>query len=144
MAKKPVKKRRPAPVQDKLIVDTLRDVGRPISAYELIDQLRDKGVSAPPTVYRALNRLIADGLAHRLESLNAFVACKHPHHDGAALFAICETCGVVSEFEQDSVVDLLRLWAGKANFSLREITLELRGRCADCVATGRMPETSEN
>jgi Fur family zinc uptake transcriptional regulator len=144
MAKKPVKKRRPAPVQDQLIVDTLRDVGRPISAYELIDQLRDKGVSAPPTVYRALNRLIADGLAHRVESLNAFVACKHPHHDGAALFAICESCGVASEFEQDEVVALLRKWAGTTNFSLREITLELRGRCAECVAAGRTPETSEN
>lgn len=132
MAKKPAK-RRPAPAQDKLIVEALRDVGRPVSAYELIDQLRDKGVTAPPTVYRALGRLIADGLAHRLESLNAFVACKHAHHQhGAAVFAICEGCGSVSEFDEQEAVERLAAWANTAKFAVREMTLELRGRCADC------------
>ena len=88
MVRKPTK-RRSAADQDKIIVDALRDVGRPLSAYELIEKVRVKGVSAPPTVYRALQRLIDDGLAHRLESLNAFVACEHPHHQGKAVFAIC-------------------------------------------------------
>src|SRR4029079_7551003 len=83
-------KRRSAADQDKIIVEALRGIGRPVSAYELIEQVRGKGVSAPPTVYRALQRLIDDGLAHRLESLNAFVACNHPHHPGKAVFAICD------------------------------------------------------
>lgn len=130
-------KRRPAPAQDKLIVEALRDAQRPVSAYELIDQLRDKGVTAPPTVYRALNRLIADGLAHRLESLNAFVACKHPSHRGNVVFAICEECGSVTEFDEPAAVERLAAWAAKAKFAVREMTLELRGLCLACTPTTR-------
>jgi len=60
MARK-IAKRRPAPEQDKMIVEALRDVGRPVSAYELIEELRDKASLAPQTVYRSLDRLIAEG-----------------------------------------------------------------------------------
>ncbi|MGL4395997.1 MAG: Fur family transcriptional regulator [Hyphomicrobium sp.] len=126
-------KRRSAADQDKIVVKALRDVGRPVSAYELIHQLRDKGVTAPPTVYRALNRLIEDGLAHRLESLNAFVACNHPHHhQSKAVFAICNDCGVVSEFDCAPAEQQLVGWAQKSRFDIQSMTLELRGRCATC------------
>jgi len=144
MAKKP-SRRRGAPDQDKLIVDALRVVGRPLSAYEIIDQLRDKGLTAPPTVYRALNRLIEDGLAHRLESLNAFVACRHPHHHdrgaGQAVFAICDRCGSARELEQPEVVRLLGETAAGIGFALKEMTVELSGRCAACLAA---PESKES
>jgi Fur family zinc uptake transcriptional regulator len=116
-----------------MIVEALRRVGRPVSAYELIDQLRDEAVLAPQTVYRALDRLIATGAAHRLESLNAFVACMHTRHEGRAVFAICETCGVVSEFDEPNAVESLAAWAERSKFSVREMTLELRGRCNSCV-----------
>lgn len=135
--KKP-QKRRPAPDQDRIVVEALRGVGRPVSAYELIEQLRDKGLSAPPTVYRSLNRLIEDGLAHRLESLNAFVACKHDHEDGhrhgATVFAICESCGKVQEFDEPKTTEQLKKWAKSVDFAVRSMTLELRGRCSDCLA----------
>lgn len=132
MDKKPAK-RRSAADQDKIVVEALRGVGRPVSAYELIEELRDKGVTAPPTVYRALNRLIEDGLAHRLESLNAFVACNHPHHHvGKAVFAICDVCGGVNEFASDPAEKSLTQWAKKSGFMVRSMTLELRGRCKAC------------
>lgn len=135
--KKP-QKRRPAPDQDKIVVEALRGVGKPVSAYELMDQLRDKGLSAPPTVYRSLNRLIEDGRAHRLESLNAFVACKHDHADGhrhgIAVFAICENCNKVQEFDEPKAVELFKRWASAADFAVTSMTLELRGRCAECSA----------
>ena len=134
MIKKPTK-RRSAADQDKIIVEALRGVGRPVSAYELIEQVRGKGVSAPPTVYRALQRLIDDGLAHRLESLNAFVACDHPHHSGRAVFAICDSCGTVKEFDSPVAVKGLQTWAGKNDFHIRSMTMELRGRCGDCTAS---------
>jgi Fur family zinc uptake transcriptional regulator len=127
-------KRRSAADQDKIIVEALRGVGRPVSAYELIEEVRGKAVSAPPTVYRALQRLIEDGLAHRLESLNAFVACDHPHHHGKAVFAICDACGVVREFDSPAAVKSLQGWAGKHDFNIRSMTLELRGRCGLCTA----------
>lgn len=120
-----------------MIVGALRDAGRPVSAYELIDQLRGKATLAPQTVYRALDRLIASGSAHRLESLNAFVACAHLTHDGAAVFAICDECGTVTEFEEPRAVAALAAWAKKSKFHTRAMTLELRGRCATCAGAGR-------
>ena len=130
-----VAKRRPAPEQDKMIVEALRDVGRPVSAYELIEELRSKASLAPQTVYRSLDRLIADGQAHRLESLNAFVACRHASHEGeTAVFAICNDCGTVSEFDEPAAVDRLAAWARKAKFAIDRMTLELRGRCRECIA----------
>lgn len=127
-----VVKRRSATEQDKLIADALRDVGRPVSAYELIDELRDKASLAPQTVYRSLDRLIADGQAHRLQWINAFVACCHPSHEGTAVFAICSDCGTVTEFDEPVAVDRLAGWARKAKFAIERMTLELRGRCRDC------------
>jgi Fur family zinc uptake transcriptional regulator len=125
-------KRTPAPEQDRMIVKALREAGRPVSAYELIDQLRETAILAPQTVYRALDRLIAMGAAHRLESLNAFVACSHTRHEGRAVFAICENCGTVNEFDQPEAVAALAAWAKRSEFSVREMTLELRGRCKSC------------
>jgi len=127
-------KRRPAQEQDKLIFTALRESGRPVSAYEIIDQLRDQATLAPQTVYRALDRLIASGSAHRLESLNAFVACCQSEHQSAAVFAICDACGTVMEFAEPRAVDALAAWAKKSKYAVRAMTLELRGRCATCSA----------
>ena len=115
-----------------MIVEALRGVGHPVSAYELIDRLRDRATLAPQTVYRSLDRLIAGGQAHRLESLNAFVACCHPSHEGAAVFAICENCGTVTEFDEPQAVERLYAWAKKAKFTVDRMTLEIRGRCRTC------------
>lgn len=134
MPRKP-EKRRPASIQDEMVVGALRGAGRPVSAYEIIDSLRHQAVLAPQTVYRSLDRLIADGRAHRLESLNAFVACSHVAHAGTALFAICESCGGVTEFEDAEVVARLGVWAGQRAFKLAKTTLELRGTCAECIAS---------
>lgn len=125
-------KRRPAAMQDRLVAEALRDAGKPVGAYDIIHQLRDTATLAPQTVYRALSRLIADGRAHRLESINAFVACHQPHHAGVAVFAICEDCHSVTEFEDAESTARLAAWADKNHFTVRESTLELRGRCAVC------------
>lgn len=127
-------KRRPAPEQDKMIVEALRAAGRPVSAYEIIDRLREQASLAPQTVYRSLDRLIAAGSAHRLESLNAFVACSHTTHEGAAVFAICDDCGAVTELESPKAIEALAAWAKRERFIVRAMTLELRGRCAACAA----------
>jgi Fur family zinc uptake transcriptional regulator len=105
-----------------------------VSAYEIIDSLRDKATLAPQTVYRSLDRLIAAGAAHRLESLNAFVACSHAVHEGSAVFAICDRCGGVDEFDEPTALNALANWAETSHFVLRQITLELRGTCARCVS----------
>ncbi|MDX2288047.1 MAG: transcriptional repressor [Hyphomicrobiaceae bacterium] len=130
--RRPIPKRRPAAEQDAMIAGALQAAGGPVSAYELIEILRPKATLAPQSVYRALERLIGDGHAHRLESLNAFVACSRSCHKGVAVFAICEGCGKVSEFEEATAVASLQNWAKAHEFALSAMTLELRGRCEKC------------
>jgi Fur family transcriptional regulator, zinc uptake regulator len=117
-----------------LVFDALSGAGQPMSAYSILDTLRDAGLRAPLQVYRALDKLIDSGLVHRLESLNAFVACAHKHcHDNcASAFAICEKCGSVTEFSDDAVMERLRGWSGRAKFAPSRIVVEVRGVCAAC------------
>jgi Fur family zinc uptake transcriptional regulator len=117
-----------------LVFEALSESAQPMSAYVILDRLRDSGLRAPLQVYRALDKLIDTGLVHRLESLNAFVACahKHCHDDCASAFAICEKCGSVTEFSDDAVMERLRSWSGRAKFSPSKMVVEVRGVCAAC------------
>lgn len=119
-----------------LVLDRLEKAEAPMSAYSLLDQLREEGLRAPLQVYRALDKLLDLGLAHRLESLNAFVACAHPHCHASGLiaFAICENCGQVSEFSDDVVRDRLAAWADREGFVPQRTTMEIRGACRACAA----------
>lgn len=115
------------------VFDALVAAGRPVTAYEIIDAVRDVGITAPPTVYRALGRLIEEGLAHRLESRNAYVACAHGHHEHpAAAFMICEACGKSLELADPALEAWLADRAALEGFEIDTVTMELRGRCADC------------
>ncbi len=117
-----------------LVLGKLASADVPMSAYDLLDLLRPDGIKAPLQVYRALDKLVDKGLAHRLESLNAFVACAEPHCHRAGLiaFAICEKCGSVAEFADDVVRERLESWAGTEGFTPRLTTLEIRGDCRRC------------
>lgn len=119
-----------------LVLGALAHAEAPLSAYDLLDQLREDGLKAPLQVYRALDKLVERGLAHRLESLNAFVACadQHCHRTGLIGFAICDTCGRVDEFADPVVETRLGDWAATNGFVAKTTTMEIRGRCAVCVA----------
>jgi Fur family zinc uptake transcriptional regulator len=104
-----------------------------VKAYDLLATLGRKGGAAkPPTVYRALDFLMAHGLVHRLESLNAYVGCPQPDapHDGQ--FLICEACGQVSEFEAPAIQDAIELQAADLGFAVGQQTVEVRGVCRGC------------
>jgi Fur family zinc uptake transcriptional regulator len=119
-----------------LVLQTLNHAASPLSAYDILDRLREQGLRAPLQVYRALEKLIEHGLAHRLESLNAFVCCAaaqgHTESSGTTAFAICADCGKVDEFADEVVDERLRGWASKTGFAANRTTIELRGRCKDC------------
>lgn len=119
-----------------LVLQALSRASGPLSAYTILDQLRDDGFRAPLQVYRALDKLLDRGLVHRLESLNAFVACahEHDHAHGLTAFAICEKCGQVSEFSDEVVEQRLKDWAGKTGFRAAKTTIEIRGDCANCLS----------
>lgn len=117
-----------------LVLNALGEADAPLSAYAILDLLRDQGFRAPPQVYRALDRLMALGLAHRLESMNAFVACQHPRCSGhqALAFTICEDCGGVAELSDDEISQTLGALAQRRDFSVRQSVIELRGLCGAC------------
>ena len=117
-----------------LVLETLHQAEAPLSAYDILDRLREHGLRAPLQVYRALEKLIDAGLAHRLESLNAFVCCAdaHAHQAGLAAFAICERCGRVDEFSDEMVRERLETWARGQEFTPSRTTIELRGTCSAC------------
>ena len=117
-----------------LVLDALARKEGPVGAYSLLDDLREHGLRAPLQVYRALEKLIAYGLVHRLESLNSFVACAHPddHAHGLIAFAICDSCGQVDEFPDAEVERRLKSWAELRRFRMQKTTIELRGTCAVC------------
>lgn len=111
----------------------------PATAYQLLDRLRERrgGTATPPTIYRALDFLLANGLVHRIERLNAFVACvEEDGHAHQAQFLICERCGTVTELEDDGIGAALERVAGRHGFQVRRRTIELEGLCAACAAPG--------
>ena len=118
---------------------------KPTGAYDLLDQLRalHKG-AAPPTVYRALDFLLEQGLIHKVERLSAFIGCVHRNeadhdHHHAVQFLICKRCGQVTELE-DARIDKVLVEAARENgFHLTSSTVEAEGFCAACTtadATG--------
>ena len=119
-----------------LVLGALNQTGGPLSAYDILDRLRGDGLRAPLQVYRALDKLVERGLAHRLESLNAFVACadEHCHRKGLIAFAICEGCNKVEEFADAVIEERLGSWAKKTGFKVERTTMEIRGKCGVCLA----------
>ncbi|MGY4476937.1 Fur family transcriptional regulator [Bradyrhizobium sp. USDA 3364] len=118
------------------ILRILQTAGGPMTAYEVLDAARKHEISAPPTVYRALNKLIEQGAAHRLETINAYVACVDPQHrHGAAVFAICRDCGNVEELDEADAFRRLRATADKHGFKIETAVIELKGQCNACVGS---------
>jgi len=110
--------------------------GEPVGAYTLLDRLRaSHGNAKPPTVYRALDFLLGQGLIHRVERLNAFVGCME---EGArahpAQFLICGQCGQVKELEDAAVQASIGAASRQAGFTPKRVTVEVEGTCARCAA----------
>ena len=118
-----------------LVLSALYTDHRPLSAYDLIDRLAsgDGQKRAAVSVYRALDFLIAQGLAHRIESRNAFIACPLDHGpEDLVLFMICTQCGGVDEVHAPELVQTLDQIAQRQSFSPQVRILELSGLCAHC------------
>ena len=117
-----------------LVMDALSKSPAPMSAYHLLDHLRDEGLRAPLQVYRALDKLVELGRVHRLESISAFMACQDPDcvSHAATVFMICEKCGKVSERSDGKITRDLNGLAKLDGFSVSKTNIELRGSCGKC------------
>lgn len=118
----------------------IADAGRPVKAYDLLDQMKaTHDAAAPPTVYRALDFLLENGFIHKLASINAFVGCHHPGGAQHAVpFLICDTCQSATELEDERIVDLLETRARDLGFSPQAQTVEVHGTCAECLAVKKV------
>lgn len=106
---------------------------KPVGAYQILDILRGDGRSAaPPTVYRALDFLLAQGLVHRVESLNAFIGCPHPGETHATQFLICSRCGTAVELDDPGIDKAIDGTAARMGFVIAARTVEISGTCAEC------------
>ncbi|MEM7732320.1 MAG: transcriptional repressor [Pseudomonadota bacterium] len=124
------------------VLTVLKRKGAAMSAYDVLDALRaDHPKIAPPTVYRALNALIEKGGVHRVESLNAFVACNSDDHDHdhSSVMSICDDCGSVEESPAPELMDNLSGILSKTGFAAQRHVIEVHGTCSDCVADGSKP-----
>ncbi len=118
------------------VLRLIAEAGQPIKAYDLLDRVRQgdgPGSAAPPTVYRALDFLMANGFVHKLESVNAYVACHHPDAEPHSVpFLICNRCHCAVELEDEAIVAALDARARELGFVPQAQTLEVHGLCKRC------------
>ena len=115
------------------VLELLLEAGGPVKAYDLIAAFGADGQAAkPPTVYRALEFLERLGFTHKLESINAYVACRRAGGRHAAAFLICDCCGATEEFEPGVSEAVERAGTGRG-YEVRTLTVEARGLCPACL-----------
>lgn len=108
-----------------------------VKAYDIIEAFSSRHATKPPTVYRALDFLMEQGLVHKIESLNAYVGCAHPERGHQSHFLICENCRTVTELDAAPVRRGLEKAAAEADFTVARQTIELCGLCGPCRIAGR-------
>src|SRR5918912_970069 len=116
------------------VLETLAESHRTLGAYEIMERMAgDRPRPAPITVYRALDFLLENGLVHRIESRNAYLACAHDHDATSMVaFLICERCGSVGEIPAAPVAESLKAAAGASGFAPKLSVVEITGTCAHC------------
>lgn len=124
------------------VLEILLEHHAAMGAYDVLARLSAEGLgSKPPIVYRALGFLVDHGLAHRIEKLNAYVACAHPGaaHDPA--FMICRQCNAVGEVLSCGA---LSAPAQEAGFAIEQTVAEVVGLCAQCQTVEKSRERQNN
>tara|TARA_B110000014_G_C20093120_1_gene572561 strand:- start:1083 stop:1592 length:510 start_codon:yes stop_codon:yes gene_type:complete len=120
------------PVREK-VLELLLKSHAPLGAYVILSELAVAGFRAqPPVAYRALEFLVENGFAHRIEKINAFVACNQPGEGHAPVFMICNDCGQVAETSEKIGSGSLDLTARAIGFDIQHTVVEAQGRCAGC------------
>jgi len=118
---------------ESLVYQALKGADSALKAYDLLDRLRDKGVRAPMTVYRALDGLTQKGLVHKIDSLNAFVCCAHSRPHTVQAFLRCRGCAKVEEAGAAAMQEItVAPIAAGSGFAMEAARLEIEGYCSDC------------
>ena len=119
------------------VLRALMEEERPVGAYQLFDQLKARdAASAPPAVYRALDFLVGEGVAHKLQSLNAYVGCACFEHAHDAHFLICRICQATEEVPTTAIRSQVDTDAAARGFAVERMVIETVGLCAACAERG--------
>ena len=125
----------------KTVLELVWQSHQPVGAYEVLNQLAklESRPAQPPTVYRALDFLLEQGLIHRLSSLNAYIGCPHPGERHHGSFLICKQCRTTQELDHVAINNAIQSCAEEQQFMLTDSAIELTGLCRNC--TGSASET---
>ena len=117
-----------------IIFDLIDKSSEPLKAYSILFNVQKKGIKAPLQVYRALDKLVAIGKIHKIESRNAFIACQNSscQISKATAFSICENCEQVSEISNTKLSKYLSNFADEAGMKFSKYNLEFFGLCKKC------------
>jgi len=114
------------------VLEILLQEHRAMGAYDILGMLSDEGFAAqPPVVYRALDFLVANGFAHKIQKLNAYIACAHPGDSHTPVFLICRECETVAETAAPLQSTLGEV-AEKIGFKIENTIVEAEGMCPTC------------
>ena len=118
----------------KIVLDIIEKSSQPLKAYSILFDVKKKGINAPLQVYRALDKLVEIGKIHKIESRNAFVACKNSNCQitKATAFSICESCEDVTEVSNLKLSKYLNNFADKSGMRYNKYNLEFFGLCKNC------------
>ena len=117
-----------------IIFELIHKSPEPLKAYTILSNVRKKGIKAPPQVYRALDKLVEIGKIHKIESKNAFVACRNSDCEisKATAFSICESCEIVDEISDVKLSKYLSSFNHKKGMKFKRFNLEFFGLCRKC------------
>ena len=117
-----------------IVFDLIEKAKGPLKAYSILYNVQKRGITAPQQVYRALEKLIEIGKIHKIESKNAFIACKNSDCEisKATAFSICESCEVVDEISDVKLSKYLSSFNHKKGMKFKRFNLEFFGLCKKC------------
>ena len=117
-----------------MVFDIIIKAKEPLKAYSILYNVQKKGINAPQQIYRALDKLIEIGKIHKIESRNAFVACKNANCEisKATAFSICENSEKVTELNNPKLSKIITTFKDSSGMKYKKFNLELFGLCKKC------------
>ena len=118
-----------------LVLRVLQSNVKPLSAYEILEKVKEFGIKSPPIVYRALDTLMKIGKVHKINELNTFIACdcEEDHQHLLSILTICQSCNEVSELHDHIVIDHLAKLKTLSICLANKAVIELPIMCQNCI-----------